>query len=353
MTRPRRGLMIIAAITMTLGALTIAFQQDATAAIPNDTSRSTFKSDCAIAGGTFYENPDGSYGCDYGDWWMECTPTECIIVCTGDMPCVSSSEDWRNEAIENPVAFPREPQEMEAPERDPVTPSPVFVRGAARANDTVARVETEGVPTQSRNASPQPIAAEEGVGQIFVNTFGCPRGFDAYEVGILTLVIRCQVELGGVTFSLAELNEANTRGMIYQRETDGDVPVNAVAFRDVQAGRISIGEVVPQGYGTPIVFCDGYVPSDPDTSGLTQVDVVSGFRVDYRLSSDEWLFCEWFNVPAVEGDVTSNPAVSGSESQRIERAVDDPLCQEMEHGYRDSCAEPPQAEIAKLSTPEP
>ena len=314
MTTPKRGPTIIATIVILLAVMTSGLGQSPVAAVPNDISQSTFKSDCALMGGSFYENPDGTYGCDFGDWWMECTATECIIVCTGDMPCINSSEDWNQQ---DTVALSDGPQRAADTSRGPVTPTPRYGRNAARINSSVA-TGTEAVVVVRDETPSAGSRAATGAGQVFVTTRGCPQGLDAGEAELVTLVLRCQTDLGEVAFSLAELTDAQTRGQSQRGETAGEVPVNAVTFQDVEPGRIVIGETVPQGYGTPLVFCDGYLPEKPSSSDPTQVPISSGSRVTVMLEPGEWLYCQWFNVPTARGGRTTNPVATGSETQRGE-----------------------------------
>jgi hypothetical protein len=295
--KPTSSLTIFATIAIVLGAIAIALQPTATAAIPNDISRGDFEGDCALMGGEFYENIDGSYGCDHGDWYMECTPAGCIIVCFDGIPCVDSSEGWHDRDIQANAGSNGPQRVIETqPERDPASPSPLSRRDAAPASNVVTSSSAEVAATRTPS-----LSTRSGAGRVLVHTMGCPRGFDAAGADLVTLYLRCQTDMGSVTFTLAEQSRANTRGRGEQQRSMGDVPVNEATFAEVQPGRITLGETVPQGYGPPIVFCDSYVPGETDTSDLSQVPVDAENRVNLRLQSEEWLFCQWFNVPENEG----------------------------------------------------
>lgn len=296
-TKPTSPLTILATIAIVLGAIAIALQPSATAAIPNDISPSDFKGDCALMGGDYYENLDGSYGCDHGDWYMECTPAGCIIVCFDGIPCVDSSEGWHDREIEA-YAGSTGPQRVieTGPERDPASPAPLSQRDTAPASNIVISSNAQVPVTRTPS-----LSTRSGAGHVLVNTVGCPRGFDAAAAELVTLYLRCQTDMGSVTFTLAEQSRGNTRGRGEQQKTVGNVPVNEATFGEVQPGRITLGETVPQGYGSPVVFCDSYVPGESDTSDLSQVPVNAENRVNLRLQSEEWLFCQWFNVPENEG----------------------------------------------------
>ncbi len=81
------------------------------------------------------------------------------------------------------------------------------------------------------------------------------------------------------------------------------------SFTDEQvgAGYISITESIPDGYGEPWIFCDGYF-ADGSESGFSQYWSSEG-ELQHELQPGEWFYCDWFNVP---GDFHAEEENDGS-----------------------------------------
>jgi LPXTG-site transpeptidase (sortase) family protein len=137
----------------------------------------------------------------------------------------------------------------------------------------------------------------EGDNTVIVNKHGCPVGYDAAAADIYDLAANCGESQEGITFNISD-GASNIAS-----DTTG---VNSlVQFEELPVGPLSIVEIVPAGYGAPIVFCGEYPLGDSPLT-MTQEQVLDGNQIFHLFQgSDLVLYCDWFNVPTVDNTSAS------------------------------------------------
>ncbi len=134
----------------------------------------------------------------------------------------------------------------------------------------------------------------EGDNTIIINKHGCPIGYDASSADIYDLAADCQESQDGVTFNVSD-GASNIAS-----QATGDVLPNMVQFENMPEGPLSIVEMVPAGYGAPLVFCDEYAVGD-NPQNISQEQVLDGNQIFHLFQgSDLVLYCDWFNVPSTD-----------------------------------------------------
>ncbi|GIW03653.1 MAG: hypothetical protein KatS3mg059_0273 [Thermomicrobiales bacterium] len=131
-----------------------------------------------------------------------------------------------------------------------------------------------------------------GENSIYVNKHGCPAGFDAYTASYYDLAANCHDTLNGIQFDLS--------GLVSASQVTGDVVNSGVVFDNLPAGSYSVAEQLPEGYGTPVVFC--HTESLTGESGDTfQPDLIDA-TIALELGDAVMIFCDWFNIPSGDDD---------------------------------------------------
>jgi hypothetical protein len=119
--------------------------------------------------------------------------------------------------------------------------------------------------------------------------FSCVAGFDAYAADFDGLAANCSEPMAGVEFMVLQ-------GDVVIRSGATDA-AGAIDFGKVPALSLVTQEVVPEGYGAPIVVCAS-TPEGGEQDEFAPVTVESGNRFTYAFSAGEAVHCLWFNVPA-------------------------------------------------------
>ena len=140
-------------------------------------------------------------------------------------------------------------------------------------------------------------------GTVRISKYTCPEGVAPSDDDYL-LSEQCREEIAPVPFEVAD-----SAGGDFPLTLDPGVPqsgdVNGLAI-----GTIWIAEVLPPGYGAPLVFCSD-TPSD-GAGNYEPVPVVGGNAVEVELRADAEmpLTCLFFNFPGGDDDDTGAVHVS-------------------------------------------
>ncbi|MGI8484762.1 MAG: sortase domain-containing protein [Thermomicrobiales bacterium] len=141
-------------------------------------------------------------------------------------------------------------------------------------------------------------AADTGFGTVYINKHACPASFDAYNADIYQMAANCHDNAGAVTFSLHYPD-----GVQQRPATTSNAGINDVTWTNVPAGKSSIWEDLPTGYGSPVVFCKVDLEDGTDVVPFAEIPTIDGRAIEWTLAGGQVLWCDWFNVPAGTGTV--------------------------------------------------
>jgi hypothetical protein len=139
-----------------------------------------------------------------------------------------------------------------------------------------------------------PVPTEGG--EVYVVKLACPEGVapsdDAFALGE-----SCLEDAGAVTVQVT-----GPGGYAEEQATSGGAPKTAV-FEDVPFGTIEVSETVPNGYGTPLIFCLDTTSDVP--GGYEPATVVDGDTASWEHVADSELptTCLIFNFPEDPNEV--------------------------------------------------
>ncbi|MBA3276302.1 MAG: hypothetical protein H0T72_10950, partial [Chloroflexia bacterium] len=134
-----------------------------------------------------------------------------------------------------------------------------------------------------------------GEGSVSIWKQACPEGFDAHTATRLELENLCGDDIPTIDFALATGGfSANASSTNLFRYAD---------FQAVPAGAVTVTETVPNGYGEPVVYCRVQETGQQVTPD-ERVSVAGGASITWPLEANQWLICEWYNVPETDSTVT-------------------------------------------------
>jgi hypothetical protein len=141
------------------------------------------------------------------------------------------------------------------------------------------------------------IPLEEGFGSVAINKHACPAGIDAYSLDIYELAAQCHEDPGSVDFTV-------TSGA-YNETVAATGGGNYASFTQVPSGTVTVTEDLPDGYGTPIVYCKVEVELDLSDIVPTYLESVGdGPAISAPLGNGQLLWCDWYNVPETGSTIT-------------------------------------------------
>ena len=143
-------------------------------------------------------------------------------------------------------------------------------------------------------------------GEVTIVKHVCIAGFDAYNATALDINGHCAYD----KIAIFEFNLTDGAGGYQIQHTEMGYPL--AEFELVAPGAISIMESVPPGFGDPVVYCQS-VPDVGEPTPYTRFPVVNGNTLQINLPANQWLACDWFNVPVGTGSGTS-PSSAGTDS---------------------------------------
>ena len=89
-----------------------------------------------------------------------------------------------------------------------------------------------------------------GSGRVVVNTHGCGTDVPAYVLELDQLFAQCSIDTGRIEFSVISGDDTYVETLPASSN-----PLTLASFNTVPSGYVSIGEKLPGGWGTPIVYC--------------------------------------------------------------------------------------------------
>lgn len=137
---------------------------------------------------------------------------------------------------------------------------------------------------------------DTGDGSIYINKHVCPADYNADGKTYYDLAADCQGTLNGVKFNLT------LEDNLVESKTTGDDIDSAVNFEGLYPSAYSVEEEIPVGYGEPVVFCTNNSLTEDVLAEYYQPEVEQG-KTDLELNEGEYIFCDWFNLPA-KGTIT-------------------------------------------------
>jgi LPXTG-site transpeptidase (sortase) family protein len=88
-------------------------------------------------------------------------------------------------------------------------------------------------------------------------------------------------------------------------KTTGDSGAGSVEWSDIPAGTISITELIPDGYGDPVVYCFPGIIGENGPLTVITPDATGGV-ISHKFMENEFLRCYWINIPYEDGSITIN-----------------------------------------------
>jgi hypothetical protein len=139
----------------------------------------------------------------------------------------------------------------------------------------------------------------ETYGSVVINKIECPAGFDAYSADIYGIAANCHETPAPVNFTLTD-----SKGGQSTMQTAANPPFTAT-WDNVPSGALTIAEELPQGFGSPRVFCknekytgEGDAELEVNVSGaVASTELKPGYDV---------LWCDWVNIPQGEVEIYVN-----------------------------------------------
>lgn len=127
---------------------------------------------------------------------------------------------------------------------------------------------------------------------VVVHKFDCPQGTDPAATDPAYFATACMTEMADIPFELTDANGITT----------ATTQVGGVTFDNVapdSSDNVHLREIVPAGYGIPVVFCQG-----PDSAMPTQYLPDAQARITLNgLPSDSVTDCYWYNLPETPNHV--------------------------------------------------
>jgi rRNA maturation protein Nop10 len=136
----------------------------------------------------------------------------------------------------------------------------------------------------------------EATGWLDIYKFECPAGFDGSNSNLDDFSSQCSDPHEGVYFEVF----SESSGGVGSGNTDGS---GHIAFNDLAPEFHSITEDVPDGYGTPYVFCS-YGDDENSAGEYQSFDVIDGYYVDLDYNDYAYYSCYWYNIPEYDGGIT-------------------------------------------------
>jgi hypothetical protein len=135
-------------------------------------------------------------------------------------------------------------------------------------------------------------------GEVTIVKSICVAGFDAYNATANEINSACRYAKEPVfEFSLTD-----GAGGFQILHTEFGHPL--AEFEMVAPGAISVMEAVPPEYGEPVVYCQT-IPDAGDPTPYTRYPIVNGNTLQINLPANQWIACDWFNVPVGTGSGSS------------------------------------------------
>ncbi|MDQ3655053.1 MAG: hypothetical protein M3457_08240, partial [Chloroflexota bacterium] len=128
-----------------------------------------------------------------------------------------------------------------------------------------------------------------GTGRVIVNKHACDYLIPAYTLTYEQLVTQCTLDPGSIDFTVVSDTHQET-------QPASQTPLQLASFANVPSGYVAVVEKLPDGWGTPIVYCQVNLESGDPVSPPAQVEVYVGRQVNFPLEPGQVVYCDWYNV---------------------------------------------------------
>jgi hypothetical protein len=145
-------------------------------------------------------------------------------------------------------------------------------------------------------------------GTVTIKKWDCPEKLASVQEPTLDdYLAACTTWMNDVTFDLNYVDDSLT-DLSGETGNDGD---GTLIFSGVQPGDVEISEEIPSGYGEPVAYCSFGAIYDADGDGVAiAIDgfaaggELPGGKFDHEMLPTETLYCDWFNFPDDNDDMT-------------------------------------------------
>ena len=149
----------------------------------------------------------------------------------------------------------------------------------------------------------------DATGETLVWVFGCPASYDIHTKGPEQLKADCTGQFEGVEFVLTHpidgISNAYTSTF------------SIASFVKVSPGQVRLAEVMPSGYGVPVVFCQVRGPDGQTTEQYDRFDVGNDASIGLGMDELEFVACDFFQAPGgqtVDGATGDLPLLWSADS---------------------------------------
>jgi hypothetical protein len=140
-------------------------------------------------------------------------------------------------------------------------------------------------PTPTFELPPDVFPVEETTGYVTVHKYDCGPDQSSYQKTLDELRASCG-PLAGVPFSVYNTNADGQSELLPNAATDDN---GLVFFQVANPVSVTVGELIPVGYGDPIVACGPVVGAGPVLGAL---QTLSTATVTLPLSGDQEFYCD-------------------------------------------------------------
>ncbi|MDQ3352096.1 MAG: prealbumin-like fold domain-containing protein, partial [Actinomycetota bacterium] len=128
-----------------------------------------------------------------------------------------------------------------------------------------------------------------GTGRVIVNSHACGILIPAYTLAYELLGSQCNEDPGTIEYTVVSDTFRETQPAAQN-------PLTLASFANVPSGYVAVVEDLPDGWGTPIVYCQVLLEDGTQVSPPAHLDVIVGSSAYISLEPGQVVSCDWFNV---------------------------------------------------------
>lgn len=128
-----------------------------------------------------------------------------------------------------------------------------------------------------------------GTGRVIVNSHACGILVPAYTLAYELLGTQCTEDPGTIDYTVVS-------DTFQETQPASQNPLALASFANVPSGYVYAGADLPDGWGTPIVYCQVLIEDGTQVSPPAPMDMVGGSSVGFPLEPGQVVSCDWFNV---------------------------------------------------------
>ena len=125
-------------------------------------------------------------------------------------------------------------------------------------------------------------------GEIMIYVNGCPENYDIYSKSPEELNADCTGQFEGTEFVLEHPTDGNSSAFA--------TGLSLASFTNIAPGQVRLREVMPAGYGVPVVFCQVSGPNGQTTEQYDQYDVSNNASIGLGMDELEFVGCDFFQA---------------------------------------------------------